>query len=105
MWFPKALELDQSYINALNHARKYAKVHHVEDNKYLLYFNSSIWNSNRLVDLDMKHLSTWLNVNKFSLDLQKTELVIFKKKRKTLEHEIKIQFNRKGLYPTPGIKY
>ena len=53
----------------------------------------------------MKHLSTWLNINKFSLDLQKTELVIFKKKRKTLEHEIKIQFNRKGLYPTPGIKY
>ena len=31
--------------------------------------------------------------------------MIFKQKRKTLKHEIKIDWNRKRLYPTPILKY
>ena len=31
--------------------------------------------------------------------------MIFKQKRKILEHKIKIELNRKRLYPTPSIKY
>ena len=53
----------------------------------------------------MKQLSVWLNANKISLNVQKTELVIFKQKRKILDHEIKIKLNRKRLYPTPSVKY
>ena len=53
----------------------------------------------------MKHLSVWLNANKISLNIRKTELVIFKQKRKTLDHEIKIKLNRKRLYPTTSVKY
>ena len=53
----------------------------------------------------MKHLSVWLNANKISLNVQKTELVIFKQKRKILDHKIKIKLNRKRLYPTPSVKY
>ena len=36
---------------------------------------------------------------------QKTELVIFKQKRKLLDHRIKVKLNRKRLYPTPSVKY
>ena len=70
------------YINDLNHAIKYSKVHHFADDTNLLYFNSSIKKLNRFVNLDMKHLSVWLNVSKSSLNVQKTELVIFKQKKK-----------------------
>ena len=69
------------YINDLNHAIKYCKVHHFADDTNLLHFNSSTKKLNRLVNLDMKHLSVWLNANKISLDVQKTELVIFKQKK------------------------
>ena len=65
-----------------------------------LHFNSSTKKLNRLVNLDMKQ-----NANKISLNVQKTELVIFKQKRKILDHEIKIKLNRKRLYPTPSVKY
>ena len=58
-----------------------------------------------VVNLDMKHLSVWLNSNKISPSAQKTELVTFKRKRKILNHEIKIKLNRKRLYPTPSVKY
>ena len=94
-----------TYINDLNHAIKYCKVHHFADDANLLHFNSSTKKLNRLVNLDMKHLSIWLNANKISLNVQKTELVIFKQKRKMLDHEMKIKLNRKRLYPTPSVKY
>ena len=53
----------------------------------------------------MKHLYVWLNTNKISLNVQQTELVIFKQKRKILDREINIKFNRKRLYVTQSFKY
>ena len=66
------------YINDLNHAIKYCKVHHFEDNTNLLHFNRSTKKLNRLVNMDMKHLSAWVNATKISLNLKETELVILK---------------------------
>ena len=107
--FPKALYLDQIfiiiYINNLSHAIKYCQLHHFADDTNLLHFNSSTKKLNGLINLDMKHLSVWINANTISLNVQKTELVIFKQKRKIVDHEIKIMLNRKRLYPTPSVKY
>ena len=51
----------------------------------------------------MKNLTDWLNANKISLNVQKTELAIFKHQRKKLDCAVKI--NRKRLYPTDSVKY
>ena len=80
-------------------------MHHFADVTNLLHFNSSTKKLNRLVNLDMKHLSVWLNANKIFLNVQKTELPIFKQKRKILGNEIKIKLNRKRHHPTPSVKY
>ena len=69
------------YINDLNHAIKYCNMHHFADDTNLLHFNSSTKKLNRLVNLDLKHLSVWLNTNKIYLNVQNTELMIFKQKR------------------------
>ena len=53
----------------------------------------------------MKNLTDWLNANKISVNVQKTELVIFKHQRKKLDSEVKIKLNRKRLYPTDSVKY
>ena len=37
----------------------------------------------------MKNLTDWLNGNKISLNVQKTELVIFKHQRKKIDSEVK----------------
>ena len=52
----------------------------------------------------MKNLTDWLNANKISLNVQKTELVIFKHQRNNLDGEVKIKLNRKRLYPTDSVK-
>ena len=41
-------------------------MHYFADGANLLHFNSSTKKLNRLVNLDMKHLSLWLNANKIS---------------------------------------
>ena len=53
----------------------------------------------------MKNLTVWLNANKISLNVQKTELVIFKHQRKKIDSEANIKLSRKRLYPTDSVKY
>ena len=53
----------------------------------------------------MKHLNNWLSANKISLNVEKTELVIFKSPRKVLLDEIKIKLSGKSLYLLNSIKY
>ena len=53
----------------------------------------------------MKNLTDWLNANTISLNMEKTELVIFKHQRKKLDSEVKIELNRKRLYHTDSVKY
>ena len=93
------------YINDLNQAIKFCKVHHFADDTNLLYLGKSIKKLNKLVNIDLKNLLYWLNANKISLNVKKTELVIFKSKRKQFDGEIKLKLSRKRLFPTDSVKY
>ena len=42
---------------------------------------------------------------KNSLNVKKTELAVFKSKRKQLDGEIKLKLSRKRLFPTDSVKY
>ena len=59
------------YINDLNQAIKFCKVHHFADDTNLLCLSNSIKKLNKLVNADLKHLANWLNANKFSLNVKK----------------------------------
>ena len=73
------------YINDLNLAIKFCKVRQFADDTNLLHFSKSVNKLNKYINLDMKNLTDWLNANKISLNVKKTELVIFKHKKKKLE--------------------
>ena len=79
------------YINDLNQGIKFCKVHHFPDDTNLLCHSNSIKKLNKLVNADLKHLVNWLNANKISLNVEKTEMVIFKSKQKKLEGDLKIK--------------
>ena len=86
------------YINDLHKAIQYCKVHHFADNTNIFHTSKSVKNLNKLVNPDMKHLNNWLSANKISLNVEKTELVIFKYPRKVLPDEIKIKLRGKKVY-------
>ena len=52
-----------------------------------------------------KNLTYCLNANKISLNVKKTELLIFKHQRKKLDTPIKVKLSRKRLYPSKSFKY
>ena len=83
------------YINDLNIALKFCEVHHLDDDTYLLHYNKSVAKLDKLVNQDMKNLTVWLNANKISLNVKKSELVLFKHQRKKLDTDIKIKLNGK----------
>ena len=59
------------YVNDLNQAVKYYKVHHFADDTNILCLSNSIKKLNKLVHVDLKHLVNWLNANKISLIVKK----------------------------------
>ena len=93
------------YINDLNQAIKFCKVHHFADDTNLLCLSNSIRKLNKLVNTDLKHLVNWLHANKISLNVKKTEMVIFKSNQKKFEGDLKIKLCGKRLYPTESVKY
>ena len=60
------------YINDLNQAIKFSKVHHFADDTYLLLLclSNSIKKLKKLVNADLKDLLNWLNANKISLNVK-----------------------------------
>ena len=82
----------------------FCKFYNFVDDTNLLYLGQSIKTINKFVSIDIKILVTWLNANKISLNVEKSEMVIFKSKRKKF-NIIKINLSGKRTYPTPSVKY
>ena len=93
------------YVNDLNQALKFCKVHHFADDTNLIHFSKSVYRLNKYVNLDLKNLTYWFNANRISLNAKKLELVIFKSQRKNINSPIKIKLSRKRLYPSKSVKY
>ena len=54
---------------------------------------------------DLQDLFTWLCANRLSLNVAKTEFIIFKPPRKSLNNRLTLKLNGKTLYESKKIKY
>ena len=93
------------YMNDLHAAIKFYKVHHLADDTNLLHISKSIKKLNKFINFDLKNLSNWLNANKISLYLIKTELITFKPRMKKVDFALKLKLNGKRLYPIKSVNY
>ena len=82
--FPLGPLLLLIYINDVHKAIQYCQVHHLAYDTNLFHTSKSVKNLSKLVSHDMKYLNNRLSADKISLDIEKTELVIFKFPRKVL---------------------
>ena len=53
----------------------------------------------------MRNLLNWLNAKKISLNVSKTELIIFESRMKKVDFDLKLKLNGKRIYPTKSVKY
>ena len=93
------------YINDLHVVIKHCKVYHFADDTNPLIIHKSLKGLNKLLNIDLKNLTNWLNADKILLNVSKRELIIFKPKRKPLDCNMRIKLKGKRLYPTDSVKY
>ena len=71
------------YINDLSRSIKNSKIHHFADDANLLYASSSLKDINKRIKFDLSNLVQWLWTNKIVLNVNKTDIVIFRSPKKT----------------------
>ena len=94
------------YINDLNQAIKFSRVHHFAEDTNLLPVDNSLKKINKHINHNFKLLTTWLRANRISLNTSKTEILLFrpKSKRNITKH---LNFRISGQYipRTTQVKY
>jgi hypothetical protein len=93
------------YINDMHNAVKNSTVYHFADDTNLLCSHKNPKTLRKLVNDDLRVLFTWLCSNRLSLNVAKTEFVIFKPPRCPLSERITLKLNGKTLYESKKIKY
>ena len=93
------------YINDLHKAIVHGEVYHFADDTNLLHFSSSLISLRKTVNTSLKLLCKWLAANKISLNVDKTEIILFRHKSKLLHEIPKFKINGKRLVPSSNIKY
>ena len=67
--------------------------------------HSSLQILSKRINKDLSNLSNWLKTNKLSLNIKKTELVLFRPKKLKLDHSFKFKIDGKRLIPIHSVKY
>ena len=93
------------YINDLPKYKKYSKTYHFTDDTSIMQSHSSLQILSKRINKDLSNLSNWLKTNKLSLNIKKTELVLFRPKKLKLDHSFKFKTDGKILIPIHLVKY
>ena len=92
------------YINDLHYAIRFAQSFHFADDLCLLNIQNTISKINRSLNKALKELSFWLYANKITLNIAKTEVILFKTKHKPAS-DWRLKLCRIRLYKTKYLRY
>ena len=84
-------------MNDLCKCVRYSETYHFADDTNMLQSHSSLETLVKRMNLDLQNLSQWLKANKFSLNVTKTELIIFHSSSKKTNHSLKFILDGKRL--------
>ena len=93
------------YINDLHKSIRFSKTYHFADDTSIIQSNPLLDRLSKQVNKDLSNLSNWLRANKLSLNVKKTELVIFRPRKLKIDHSFKFKLDGKRLVPTHSVKY
>ena len=75
------------------------------DDTNIYYESSSLDNLKRTVNSELNKLFLWLNVNRLSLNIDKTNFIVFHPYNKPKKKHITIKINNKAIKEKEYIKY
>ena len=86
------------YINDMHTAIKNSSTFHFADDTYLKYSSTCENNLRKNMNEDLSFLFQWLCANRLSLNVAKTEFIIFKPARKNNKKRITLRLNGKTIF-------
>ena len=94
-----------NYISDIQNALKYSKSFIFADDTSISYSDKNIKSIRKRLNIDLKLLSGWLSANKIALNINKTEVILFKHHKKLVNYDLKLKLYGKRLYLTNKTKY
>ena len=89
----------------MHSAIKKSIVHHFADDTNLLFSHKDPKFISKIMNNELKLFYDWLCANKFSLNVDKTEFIIFRPPGAKLENRVVLTLNGKKIYESRKIKY
>ena len=86
------------YINDMHRAVKHSTLYHFADDTNLIYSNKNAKTMKKHVNEDLKLIFQWLCANRLSLNVDKTEFIIFKSSRKLLNDRLTLNIDGKTIF-------
>ena len=94
------------YINDFRFCLADTESGHFADDTFILYSGKKLKTIETVVNTELKCVSSWLRLNKLSLNANKTELIFFHSKQHSFNYDnISIKFDGKKLAPVDEVKY
>ena len=93
------------YINDLPNISPILKFYLFADDTNIYYESSSLTDIEKTINKELEKLYLWLNVNRLSLNIDKTNFIIFHPFNKPTKQRITIKINKKAINEKAFIKY
>ena len=93
------------FINDFHSAIQFSAVHHFADDTNLLLSDYSLKKLNKHVNRDLKFANEWICANKLSLNVSKTEIIIFKPKNKNITNCLNLRMSGQKIKLNKQVKY
>ena len=90
------------FMNDLNQEILHSKVYDFADDSNFSYTSHSIKKLNKTINFDLSNLVQWIRANKISLNVNKTELVIFRSRKKPKKSEVSTKWKKSNQIITQG---
>ena len=89
----------------MHNAIKFSSIHHFADDTNMLLSDNSLKRLNKRINQDLKLTVEWIRANKLSLNVDKTEIIIFKPKNKNITKHLNFRISGQKIKPTTQVKY
>ena len=93
------------YINALQEAVTHSLIHHFADDTNILHCSKSLKKINKYINRDLSQIVQWLRANRISLNANKTELIIFRPKNKSIAKHLNFRIIGQKINPVNKANY
>ena len=81
------------YINDIQNSTRILDFHLFADDSNLFYANKSLLTLETIVNKEISHVYQWLCANKLSLNVEKSNYIIFHPAQKTVNYQVKVSLN------------